>query len=132
MKLGQVGVGLNIAQNHFSSPYEGLYGHYLTQFTCKVDQKLNKVRLTSVRILLSITDLVPRKSYLSLLVLIHMTNGPKVKLDQVGVGSNIAQNHFYSTNHVYLHRPNAFGFWQTRLHLCYETLKRVSNFFELA
>ena len=31
----------------------------------------------------------------------------------------------YSTNHVYLHRPNAFGFWQMRLHLCYETLKRV-------
>ena len=26
----------------------------------------------------------------------------------------------YSTNHVYLHRPNAFGFWQMRLHLCYE------------
>ena len=25
----------------------------------------------------------------------------------------------YSTNHVYLHRPNAFGFWQTRLHLCF-------------
>ena len=40
--------------------------------------------------------------------------------------------HLYSTNHVYLHRPNAFGFWQTRLHLCYETLKRVSNFSELA
>ena len=38
----------------------------------------------------------------------------------------------YSTNHIYLHRPNAFGFWQTRLHLCYETLKRVSNFSELA
>ena len=38
----------------------------------------------------------------------------------------------YSTNHVYLHMPNAFGFWQTRLHLCYETLKRVSNFSELA
>ena len=31
-------------------------------------------------------------------------------------------------NHVYLHRPNAFGFWQLRLHLCYETLKRISNF----
>ena len=43
-------------------------------------------------------------------------------------GDNIT----YSTNHVYLHRPNAFGFWQTRLHLCYETLKRVSNFSELA
>ena len=38
----------------------------------------------------------------------------------------------YSTNHVYLHRPNAFGFWQPRLHLCYETLKHVSNFSELA
>ena len=23
----------------------------------------------------------------------------------------------YSTNHVYLHMPNAFGFWQMRLHL---------------
>ena len=40
--------------------------------------------------------------------------------------------YMHSTNHVYLHRPNAFGFWQTRLHLCYETLKRVSNFSELA
>ena len=42
------------------------------------------------------------------------------------------ENSIYSTNHVYLHRPNAFGFWQTRLHLCYKTLKRVSNFSELA
>ena len=40
--------------------------------------------------------------------------------------------YLYSTNHVYLHRPNAFGFWQMRLHLCYETLKRISNFSELA
>ena len=40
--------------------------------------------------------------------------------------------YMYSTNHVYLHRPNAFGFWQMRLHLCYETLKRISNFSELA
>ena len=38
----------------------------------------------------------------------------------------------YSTNHVYLHRPNVFGFWQPHLHLCYETLKRISNFSELA
>ena len=38
----------------------------------------------------------------------------------------------YSTNHVYLHRPNAFGFWQMCLHLCYETLKRISNCPELA
>ena len=38
----------------------------------------------------------------------------------------------YSTNHVYLHRPNAFGVWQPHLHMCYETLKRVSNFSEMA
>ena len=44
----------------------------------------------------------------------------------------ILQNPIYSTNHVYLHRLNAFGFWQMRLHLCYETLKRISNFSELA
>ena len=42
------------------------------------------------------------------------------------------QEFMYSTNHVYLHRPNAFGFWQMHLHLCYETLKRISNFSELA
>ena len=42
-----------------------------------------------------------------------------------------ADTYKYNTNHVYLHRPNAFGFWQMRLHLCYETLKRISNFSEL-
>ena len=41
-------------------------------------------------------------------------------------------NVIYSTNHVYLHRPNAFGFWQPRLYVCYETLKCISNFSELA
>ena len=45
---------------------------------------------------------------------------------------NPSDNVKYSTNHVYLHRPNAFGFWQMRLHLCYETLQRISNFSELA
>ena len=38
----------------------------------------------------------------------------------------------YRTNHVYLHMLNAFGVWQPRLHLCYETLKRVLNYSELA
>ena len=37
-------------------------------------------------------------------------------------------NLIYSTNHVYLHRPNAFGFWQMRLHLCYETLNAFRTF----
>ena len=32
-KLSQVGVGLNIAQNHFSSPYDVISGHYLPPFT---------------------------------------------------------------------------------------------------
>ena len=35
VKLGQVQVSLNIAQNHSSKS-----GHYLTQFTWKVDQKV--------------------------------------------------------------------------------------------
>ena len=34
----------------------------------------------------------------------------------------------YSTNHVYLHRPNAFGFWQTRLHLLRNTQTRFELF----
>ena len=51
---------------------------------------------------------------------------------QVLVGTQNLSVTTYSTNHVYLHRPNAFGFWQMRLHLCYETLKRISNFSELA
>ena len=35
-KLGQVGVGSKIAQNHSSSPQEGISGHYLPQFIWKV------------------------------------------------------------------------------------------------
>ena len=38
LKLGQVGVGSNIAQYHSSSLYEVIFGHYLPQFTWKVDQ----------------------------------------------------------------------------------------------
>ena len=53
---------------------------------------------------------------------------PRGSISIVYTGHSIF--YLYSTNHVYLHRPNAFGFWQTRLHLCYETLKRVSNFSE--
>ena len=62
---------------------------------------------------------------------IHIDETLSWKYQINSVCSRIANSN-YSTNHVYLHRPNAFGFWQTRLHLCYETLKRVSNFSELA
>ena len=67
-----------------------------------------------------------------------MADTPSGSLDFFGPGRKLGQcvclpgPLLYSTNHVHLHRPNAFGFWQTRLHLCYETLKRVSNFSELA
>ena len=40
-----------------------------------------------------------------------------------GGGGGFVRIDSYSTNHVYLHKPNAFGFLQMRLHLCYETLK---------
>ena len=40
-KLGKIGVGLNIAQNHSSSLQEVLPVHYLPHITCKVDQKWN-------------------------------------------------------------------------------------------
>ena len=38
-KLCQVGVGLNIAQNHSSCLWEVIFGHYLSQLICKFDQK---------------------------------------------------------------------------------------------
>ena len=38
VKLGQVEVGSNIAQNQSSSPYKVIYDHYLPQFTWKVDE----------------------------------------------------------------------------------------------
>ena len=41
VKLGKVQVGSNIAQNHSSSRQEVVSGHYLPQFTWKVDQKWN-------------------------------------------------------------------------------------------
>ena len=58
VKLGQVVVSSSTAQNHSSSPYEVIYGHYLSYFIWKVDQKWNKVKLESVRTLLKITCLV--------------------------------------------------------------------------
>ena len=64
VKLGKVQVGSNIAQNQSSSPYEVISGHYLPQFTWKVDQNWNYVKFKSVRTLLRITHLTHRKSYL--------------------------------------------------------------------
>ena len=58
VKLGQVEVGSNIAQNHSSRPYEVISaGHYLPQFIWKVDQKWNYVKLESVGTLLKVTRL---------------------------------------------------------------------------
>ena len=63
-KLGQVGVSLNIAQNHSPSPQEGISGHYFPQFIWKVNQKRNQVKLESVWPLLEITDPASRKSHM--------------------------------------------------------------------
>ena len=41
-------------------------------------------------------------------------------LNNMNFDSGLLVLQIYSTNHVYLHRPNAFGFWQMRLHLCYK------------
>ena len=43
VKLGQVEVGLNIAQNHSSN--EVISGHYLPQCIWKIDQRWNWVKL---------------------------------------------------------------------------------------
>ena len=67
VKLGQVEIGLNIAQNHSSSQYEAISGHFSPQFICKVDQKWNKVKLELVRTLLKITRLAYKKSYLAII-----------------------------------------------------------------
>ena len=61
VKFGLVGIGSKIAQNHSSGPWEVKSGHYLPQFTYKVDQN---VKLESARTLLRITHLTIRKSYL--------------------------------------------------------------------
>ena len=67
VKLGQVEVGSNIAQNHSSSPYEVISGHYLPQCIWKVDQTWNLVKLEMVRTLLKITRLTYRKSNLAII-----------------------------------------------------------------
>ena len=67
VKSGQVEVGSNIAQNHSSSPYEVISDHYLRQFTWKVDQKWNYVKLESVQTFLRITRLAYRKLYLAII-----------------------------------------------------------------
>ena len=56
--------GLLFSQNHSSSPWEVISGHYLSKCTCKFDQKSNYVKLESVRILFKITRKVSTKSYL--------------------------------------------------------------------
>ena len=57
-------VGSNIAQNHWSSIQGVISGHYLPKFAWKVDQKLNYVKLESIRTLLRNTCLTHRKSCL--------------------------------------------------------------------
>ena len=75
----------------------------------KIDQKRNWVKLESVQTLLRIDGLADRKSYVVIICApIHVKSIPKVKLCQVEVDSNIAQNHFHSSKEIlsahYLHK----------------------------
>ena len=85
-KLGQVGVGSNITQNHSSSPQEVISvhvgvssniaesqssgpqevisGNYWPQCTCKVNQNRNQVKPESFRTLPRITRVAHREPYL--------------------------------------------------------------------
>ena len=82
--MNQAEVGSNIAQNRLFSPYEVICGHYMCQLCqkltkrelgqAKVGSKIaqnrlfshlwSQFKLKSIQILLKITSIVPRKSYL--------------------------------------------------------------------
>ena len=63
VKLGQVQVGSNIAQNHSSNPYSWSLFALIHMKRC-IDQKLTYVKFKSIWTLLRITHLTHRKSYL--------------------------------------------------------------------
>ena len=74
----------------------------------KVDHKRNWVKLKSVRTLLRIACLADRMSYVVIICASSCEQLTKVKLGQVEIDSNIAQNHFRSFQEVisahYLHK----------------------------
>ena len=66
----------------------------------KVDQKRNWVKLKSIRTFLRIACLANRKSYVVIICASSCANLTNMKLGQVEVTSNIAQNHFHSSQEV--------------------------------
>ena len=112
-KLGQVGVGSNIAQNHSSSPQEGISGHIICPNSY---EKLIKgeIRLSWSQFEHCSKSLIqPLGNHIwSLFASMHMKSSPKSKLGKVGVGSNILQNHsaiiMVNLNfHVYVNSLNS-------------------------
>ena len=85
-------MSLNIAENHFPSLQEVVYGHYLARFT----RNWPKVKLGHIGICLNIA---PSRIW-SLFAPIHMKYWAQVKLGQVKIGSNMAQNHYPSFQEV--------------------------------
>ena len=83
VKLGQVWVDSNLAQNHSSYQKKVMSYHYLHQITCTFDQKWNYVKLESVWALLIITFLAIGSRIWSLFVLFHINSQLKVKLGQL-------------------------------------------------
>ena len=93
IKLGQVGVGSNIAKITLIASRKS----YMANICPNTSNKLTKSELRSSWSRfehLSKSLFNPLGSHIwSLFAPIHMTSWPKSKLDKVGVGSNIAQNH---------------------------------------
>ena len=100
VKMYQVEVSSNIAQNGLFSPYKVICGNYhlwslYVPILLNVDQTRNWVKLKSVQKWLRIACLADIKLYVVIMCANSCKSWPKVKLGQVQVDLNIAQNHFH-------------------------------------
>ena len=72
VKLGQAGVSSDIAQNHSSSQYEVISGHYWPQFTWKVDKIWNYVKLLFAPIWFYLPLFAPKIPFVSMFSLTYL------------------------------------------------------------
>ena len=90
VKLGQVQVSSNIAQNHSYSPWKVMSDHYSHEKLARSEIWSSSSRFEHC----SESLIWPIGSHSwSLFAPIHMKSWPRVKLGQIQVGSNITQNH---------------------------------------
>ena len=142
MKLGQVGVGSNIAlnhssniaQNHSSSLHEVLYGLYMPQFTRKVDQKVKLCQVLVVSHLAQNHLSSPYKHKWSLFAPIHIQSWPNVNAKEIDtIQHHLVQcqpvkkqfwnnfvtwwNNFNSIPFLYIHCVKKISLWASLVHL---------------